>query len=306
MTDATGSGGAADGAGAGGTSGAGTGTGDGASGGQKAWHDGIDQITLGFWQNKGLDPADPRKVAEGLTKFYREVERYVGAPPDQMIRIPQPNAAEADIKAYWNRVGVPAEGKDYDLSGVKFADGKELDTAFADMLRSAMIDGRVPKDRAAGIAQRLIKHMEANDAAELAERTANVKAERELLDKNWGANRAYNEQIAKRALEDLGKAAGLTAEQATKAWDAISVTGGIGASYAMEMLRMIGARMGESPFVNSQPGSGTNNQAMSKSQALAEIESLKADRGFYKQLVVEKSVEARRRWDNLHKIAYAA
>lgn len=271
------------------------------------WYgDKVDEVTRGFWQNKGLDPNDPVAVANGVTKMYREVERFVGAPPDEMIRIPKPNAAESDIRAYWNRIGVPAEAKDYDLSAVKLTDGGELDRGFVDMFRAAAHSARVPKDQATPMLTALVKHMEANDAAELADKTATVKAEQELLDKNWGTNKTYNMAIAQRALDDMGKAAGLTPEQTKKAWDALSTVGGLGASYAMEMLRMIGAKMGEAPFVPSQPGQGGNDQVMSKAQALAEIESLKADKGFYKQLVTDKSVEAQRRWQNLHKIAYAA
>jgi len=270
------------------------------------WYgDKIDQVTVGFWQNKGIDPSDPVAVASKLTEFYRNSERFVGAPPEEMIRIPKPNAAESDIRAYWSRIGVPMEAKDYDLSGVKLSDGADLDPAFVDMFRSAAHASRVPKDQATGLMTALIKHMEANDAAELAERTAQVKAEREALDKNWGTNKAYNQAIANRALEDLGKAAGLTPEQTKKAWDALSEVGGVGASYAMEMLRTIGAKLGEAPFIAGQ-GQNNNNGVMSKSQALAEIESLKKDRAFYKQLVTDQSAEAKRRWENLHKIAYAA
>jgi hypothetical protein len=272
-----------------------------------SWFEGkVPPETVGFWQNKGLDPNDPVKVAEGLTKFYREVERFVGAPPDEMIRIPKSNAAESDIRAYWNRIGVPAEAKDYDLSSVKTADGKEIDTARADVFRTAALAARVTKERAAPLLAAIIKHDEARDAAALADKTATIKAEREALDKNWGTNKTYNSAVAERALQELGKAAGLTAEQTKAGWDALSTVGGIGASYAMEMLRTFGQRLGEAPFIAAQPGQGLGNEVMSKAQALSEIESLKSDKAFYKQLVTDKSVEAKRRWENLHKIAFAA
>ena len=277
------------------------------AGAAKAWHDGVAPDVLGFWQNKGLfnpaSPPEPRTVAEGLTKFYREVERHVGAPPEELIRVPKSNAAPADISAYWQRIGVPAEAKDYDLSTVKFTDGKELDPAFAEVVRNALHAGRVPKDRAAEVAMPLVKHAEANDAAELAERTRITKEQQDLLDKNWGVNKAYNLAVAERALVELGKVSGLTEEQARQGWDALSKVGGIGASYAMEMLRNFAARTGEAAFVPAQPGQAGNNQGMSQAQALAQIESLKKDRGFYKQLM-EKNVEATNRWSDLHKIAF--
>lgn len=272
------------------------------------WYgDKIDEVTRGFWQNKGIDPSDPISVATKLTEFYRKAESHIGAPPEEMLRIPKPNAPEADIRAYWGRIGVPAEAKDYDLSTVKFSDGKDLGP-LADVLRTALLDGRVPKDRAVQVAQHIVKQRESEAASALAERTAVIKTEREALEKNWGTNKAYNEQIAKRALEDLGKAAGLNADQTKAAWDALSMTGGIGASYAMEMLRTIGARLnttpaGESPFVGGQPGAGGGN-VMSQAQAKARIDELKMDKGFYKRLVTDKEVAARREWDDLHKIAF--
>jgi hypothetical protein len=267
------------------------------------WHEGkVDPTIVGFWQNKGIDPADPVAVATKLTEFYRNAEGKIGAPPEEMIRIPKPNAAEADIKAYWQRIGVPAEAKEYDLSTVKMG-GKELETAFSEVIRGALHAGRVPKDRAAEIAAPLIKHLEAQETARLAERTAIVKEQQEALDKNWGTNKAYNLAIAERTLQDHGKAAGLTPEQTKQAWDALTTVGGIGASYALEMLRSMGQRMGEAPFVTPQPGNNSNSGVMSVDQAIAEIESLKSDKAFYKSMVLDKSVEAKRRWDNLHKIA---
>lgn len=306
MTESAGAGAGAPTAGAG-AAGAGAGTGAPAAGSGAAsgpWYgDKIDNVTVGFWQNKGIDVNDPIAVASKLTEFYRNSERFVGAPPEEMIRIPKANAAESDIKAYWQRIGVPAEAKDYDLSAVKFTDGSELDSGFADMFRAAAHQARVPKEQAAGLMNALIKHMEANDAAELAAKTAHINEQKALLDKNWGTNKTYNMAVAQRTLQTLGEATGLTPEQTQQAWDALSTVGGIGSSFAMEMLRTIGARMGEAPFISAQPGQGGNNQIMSASQAQAEIAALKQDKGFYDKLM-KKDAEAHRRWNDLHKIAY--
>jgi hypothetical protein len=156
------------------------------------------------------------------------------------------------------------------------------------------------------VVKAVVKHMDSQDAAALATRTATVKAEREALDKNWGTNKTYNEAVAMRALQELGKAAGLTPEQTKAGWDALSTTGGIGASYAMEMLRTFGAKMGEAPFIASNPNNGGNNQVMSREQAKAQIEALKVDKAFYKRMVIDKEVAAKNQWTDLHKIAYAA
>ena len=125
------------------------------------WYgDKIDETTRGFWTNKGIDPSDPIAVATKLTHFYRQAEERIGAPPEELIRVPRPNAPEADIRAYWGRIGVPAEAKEYDLSTVKGADGKELPTAYTDAFRAAALAARIPKDHAAPqrFATHLVKH----------------------------------------------------------------------------------------------------------------------------------------------------
>lgn len=267
------------------------------------WYgDKIDATTVGFWQNKGIDAADPVAVATKLTHFYRESEKFIGAPPEEMIRVPKANAAEADVKAYWGKIGVPAEAKDYDLSAVKSSSGQPIDQGFADTIRAALLEGRVPKDRAASVAVNLVKYQEGQAAAALADKTAVVNTEKALLDKNWGANAPANMVVAKGALDRLGQAAGLTPEQITKGWDALSIVGGIGASYAMEMLRVAGSRMGEAPYIGSQPGNG-QSVVMSQAQAKAEIDSLKKDTNFGQHLL-QGGREERRKWDDLHKVAF--
>jgi hypothetical protein len=109
--------------------------------------------------------------------------------------------------------------------------------------------------------------------------------------------------VARQALNRLAGAAGMTAEQAGKAWDALSTVGGIGAAAALEMLRVAGSTMGEDRFVAGNAPQG-GNTAMTREAAVAEINSLKTDKDFGARLL-KGSAEDRRRWDALHKIAYA-
>lgn len=266
------------------------------------WYgDKVDEVTRGFWQNKGLDPSDPVNVATGLTKFYREFESWRGVPPEELVRMPKPNAAEADIKAYLTKIGVPTEAKEYDLSTVKYSDGRELDAGFTETFRAAALAARVPKDQASGMLAAMVKHMEDGDKAVLTERSARVREQQEALDKNWGTNKNYNTEVAKRMLLRLGQEAGLTPQQAQQGWDAISAGNHIGGAYAMEMLLNYAKKTGEATFISSQPGNNTNS-VMSSAQAQAEIDSLKKDRGFYDKLM-KKDSEATRRWTDLHKLA---
>lgn len=267
------------------------------------WHGGkIDADTLGWWQTKGIDPSDPVGVTTKLTEQYRNAEKLIGVNPSELIRLPKANAAESDISAFWQKVGVPKEAKDYDFSGVKFADGTDLDQGFSDTMRNALLASRTPKERAPEVVKAIVKFMEGNDAAEAAEVTAKTQAEAAALEKNWGTNKDANMVVAKAALERLGTAAGLTAEQTKAGWDALTKVGGIGASAAMEMLRVAGARMGEDKFIGGGPGGG-QSQVMSREAAKAEIDALKRDTEFGRRLLAGGR-EERRKWDDLHKVAF--
>lgn len=266
------------------------------------WYgDKIPAETLGLWQNKGIDAKDPVAVATRLTEFYRNAERHIGAPPEEMIRLPRANADTSEIKAFLGKIGVPAEAKDYDLSSVKFTDGSELDQGFTDTIRSVLHNARVPGDRAAEVVKALVKIEETAAATDLAERTAGINAAQQELKNNWGTNYDVNMVAARTALDRLGNAAGLNADQIKAGWDALSTVGGIGAQYAMEMLRVAATQMGESPFVTGTPN--VNGGAMSREAAKAEIESLKQDKDWFAKWMRGDRVE-RQRWDNLHKIAF--
>ena len=147
------------------------------------------------------------------------------------------------------------------------------------------------------------KAAESRDIADVAETTAKVAAERDALKNSWGRNAEANMFVARQALNRLAGAAGMTADQAGKAWDALSTVGGIGAAAALEMLRVAGSTMGEDRVV-AGGGPAGGNQPMTREAAVAEINSLKTDKDFGARLL-KGSTEDRRRWDALHKIAYS-
>lgn len=267
------------------------------------WHEGkIDAEVIGYLTNKGLDPADPAKLALGLIPQYRNVEKLVGVKPEELVRWPKDIGDSDNWKNVHTRLGVPKEAKDYDLSAVKLKDGKDIDPAFADMIRASLHKANTPKDAAPAIAKDIVAFNEARAAADLAEVTAKIQTEKEALDKNWGTKREINMVIAKTALEKAGAASGLTPEQVKQGWDALTTVGGIGASAAMQMLFTFGSRMGESPFIGSDRIPG-DPALMSREGAAAEIESLKKDTTFGAKLKAGDT-DSKKKWENLHKVAF--
>jgi hypothetical protein len=129
------------------------------------WHNGVDPDTLGWWQNKGYDITDPVKFAGGITKQYRELEKNIGVPPDRIIRLPEKPDDLAGWNGVYSRLGVPADAKDYDFTGIKRADNTDVPPALADSLRAAMLAARVPKDRGPDVVKAVIKSLDDDAAA---------------------------------------------------------------------------------------------------------------------------------------------
>lgn len=303
MTDASGGAGDQGGQAGGGQQGTGSGAAGGNAGANNApWHANIDQGIKDFWAAKKYDLSDPVKVLDVVSRSYQGAERLLGVPADELLRMPKPNADTTEVNAFWNRIGVPKEAKDYDFAAVKMADGSDLDPAFLDTMRASLHANRVPKDNAPAVIRDVIKYLEANDRAEAAETTAEVQRQEQALRTNWGNRYAYNLTVAKDALDRIGQAAGLNKQQIDQGWDALSKLGGVGAAAAMEMLRVIGSRMGEHDFVAAgQSRPAGDGGFVSADQARAEIASLLQDRDFQARLLAG-NVEAKRKWTNLHQI----
>lgn len=267
------------------------------------WYEGkLDAELIGHAQNKNWKLDDPATLAVEALKGAREAQKMIGVPAEKLLRIPEPSAPAADIAAYWNRIGVPKEAAEYDFAAIKSADGSALDEKFAATLRASLHAAHVTKDDAPTIAKAVVKHFDDAAAARSADVTASIQAEKTALEKSWGVNAEANLFVAKNALLKLAQAANLPPADAEKAWDALSKVGGIGAAAAMEMLRVMGVRMGEDRFV-SNGSRGGDNLPMTREAALAELGTLKRDPVFSKRYL-EGGADETKRMKALHAIAY--
>lgn len=257
--------------GGGGQGGAGQGGAGAGAGAAKPWFDGIDAETIGHWDNKGWKKDDPKGLATELTKAWKTLERSIGVPPEQLLKLPKDASDEAGWNTVYERLGRPKEAKEYDLSGLKYGDGQEVEAAFLDTIRSSLFKAGVRKDAVRQVAEDLIKYSDGNEAADSAERTAFLKAEREALQRDWGPNYELNRlnamQGARRAVGSDDKAAAVVAamEQA------------IGYRETMEFWRRIGAGTSEDTF----HGGSTNGMSPTTvNGAIARKAELMADKAF--------------------------
>lgn len=263
----------------------------------------IDGEFLGHAQNNGWDKLEPADAAAAAIKAHREAQKLIGVPQTELLRMPKASAPTAEIDAFWQRLGAAKDAKDIDLSGIKSASGEAMNEKLAESIRSTAIASRAPKEIVTALAAAMQKHLDAEASARATDHTALVQEQQEALDRSWGKNKEANLFVAKNALMKLAQAANMPEDKAQEAWDALSKVGGIGASTALEMLRVMGVRMGEDRYVAPGGQGGGQQGVMSREQAISEIEDLKKDQAFRKRLF-EGSVEDKRRWSTLHKIAF--
>ena len=254
------------------------------------WHQGVlTPEDLGHAQLKGWDLTDPIKFGTAAHKAYREAERHIGTPPDQLVRLPKDASDEAGLKAFRARIGVPDAPTGYDLTGVKFSDGTDLDEGFATAMKSALHASGIPKDAATGVLNAFVKHLENATTAEVAEQTANVAQERAKLAANWGANHALNLEIAKRGAMALG----MTPEQVS------ALESQLGYAGTMEAMLKVGMISGEAKFVT--PNTPSGQRIMSKDMAVARVQELKRDTEWAKRYM-NGDAEAKREMVALNQI----
>lgn len=222
----------------------------------------FDAETQGFFKNKGWDAKPHGEVLGALANSYREAEKFLGAPKDELVRLPKATDAEA-VKAFRLKIGAGEKPEDYDFKDVKYADGTELNEDFVTMMRNTFVAKGVAKDDALEIVKSVVKFIDDSDASEATVRLGKIAAANDELRKSWGNNMEANTFIAKQAAAKLG-----LDKEVLEAMEQVSPV-----KFAQALLK-IGQMMGEDNFVKS-PAHGKG--VMTTDQAAARLSQLTAD-----------------------------
>lgn len=267
-------------AGAGGDAGAGAGSGQasgaGAGAAAKPWFDGLDPEVRGHIDNKGWKVDDPRAVVTEMAKAWKAAEKFVGAPADQVLKLPKDAADEAGWAAVRQRLGMPKEAKEYDFSSVKFSDGTELDQGFVDALRPALHKAGVAKEIAPEIVRAVVGFMDNADKIETETRNTTMRNEQAALQKEWGSNFEFNRLTAMQGAKRLG------VDEATVK----QLESSMGFAKTMEMFRKIGAGTNEDTFIQGGTGNPTTTNG-----AIARKSELMSDPEFVKNYLAGRAKE---------------
>lgn len=232
---------------------------------ETTWYSGYDDETKGYVQNKGLSTKTVGEAFAAVSKMHRDAEKFVGAPADELIRLPK-DPTSPEWKNVYQRLGAPKDAKEYDFKDIKFTDGTELDPAFTDLMRTNAVSANLTKDQALTVTKAVVQFLDKADQDDVAQFTAQVAKEKAELKANWGANEAANMVIARAAANALGVKPETVA--------ALEKTAGY--AQVMEMFRQIGTKIGEDKFVSGNTG-GNPNAPMTREAAISRKKELMND-----------------------------
>lgn len=237
------------------------------------WFNGADTETIGYIQNRGLDKITPVEAAMKTIKAHREAEKHLGVPSDQLQRMPKDAGDTDGWNSLYNRLGVPADAKDYDFSGVKFADGTELDDGFKAAIGTALKSAGVSKDKASTVVKALVELGDKETAGAAATARDLATQEMTALKIDWAGNTERNLIVADNAAAELG----MTPEELA------SMKEGIGAAKVAKIFFKLGVSMGEDRFVSGGPQGG--ERPMSGEMAETRLADMQKDQEFMKKFM---------------------
>lgn len=271
---------------------AGTGDPNGAPNNTPAWTTTLDTETQGYLQNRGWHEKTPAEVAVLASKAHREAEKFIGAPADQIVRLPKATDSADAWKPVYERLGAPADPAGYDFSGVKNAKGEPIPQNLQDFLRSQATALHLPKDAAPALGNALVAFNETAAAAHAADvQAANIKA-LEGLKQSWGPNFEANTFVANQAAAKLGLGADILD----------TLKGVVGGEKVAQALLSIGLKIGEDRFVsNDNPG---NPGTYTREQAVSQLADLKRDTAWVGRLLAG-DVDANKQMEALNRIIVA-
>ena len=232
----------------------------------KWWEGKADAITTGYLQNKGLHDKTPEEVALTVAKFHMEAEKFIGAPSDQLVRLPKDKADVAAWQAVFDKLGALKDGQRPEFAGVS-ADGKEIPKDVQDLATMIGYRTHMSPEAAVFAAQEIQKFIGKDIAKYGEELTAKLAVAKDALAKEWGTNFNGNMVVAENAMRALG----VTPEMQKAAEK------NLGYDKMMEMFRQIGTKIGEDKLCPTPtPGIAVPETREQITQRIAELKSDKA------------------------------
>jgi len=244
------------------------------------WYDGFNDDLKGYAQNKGW------KDVPAALESYRNLEKLVGVPQDQLIKLPKSDAPPEAWDEVWGKLGRPTDPKDY---GFRAPEGQ--DASFAEWMGKTFHAAGVPKAMAEQIATAYTEFGQQMETQQQEARQAQLATEAAELKTKWGAAHEQNLNVARQAAQGLG----IDGETI----DALEA--GMGYAKVMELFHTLGSRMGEGAYVSHDRSQQSG--ILTPEAAQQRIQALRKDTDFINRYQAGDE-KARREFEQLHKWAY--
>lgn len=242
------------------------------------WTTGFNDELKGYVQNKGFK--DPTAVLDS----YRNLEKLIGVPHEQILKLPKEDDAEGWGKVY-DRLGRPTSPDEYKLDGAN--------ETFAKWAKGTFHELGFTKAQAEKFATKINEYAQGNvKAAEEAFQTKLADQEK-ALKKEWGAAFDQNIAAAKRTASTLG----MSPEVVDSLEKAMGFDG------VMKFVHGLGAKLGEDSFHAGSRNGGGGFGVLTPEQARSRIAALGSDPAFVARYQ-SGDASARAEMDNLHKWGY--
>lgn len=233
---------------------------------------------LEWGKSKGYKPEQMAKVfAENpdmysMANSYRNAEKLLGG---EKLVLPKDATDQAGWDALYNKLGRPEKPDGYKIPLPEGMAGGEFEAWAKNTFHGA----RLTQQQAELVGSKFNEMMAATIAKDEAESKKQAAKERVAIEKEWGADFKANEEIAKRAVEALGKTVGIDGLELDKMEQVF------GLAKSLKMMEQIGRVM----KLDSDSFEGSNNPdrgvgVKSVEAARTEKDNLFKDGEFVKKL----------------------
>ena len=223
-----------------------------------AFHESLQDEGLRAWaQTKGL------KDAESAVKSAYNAEKLLGAPADQIIRLPSEMTPEA-MKGVLAKLGAPDSADKYEIPA---AEGLPVDEAFQGWAKGTFHKLGLPAATAKALVEEWNGYVKSALDSQTADAQAKFTADESALKTEWGNGFDRKMLVAKNAAQKLG-----FSEEILNGLEAQ-----LGYAGVMKFMAELGGKLGEDTFVGD---TGTGNRGfgqMTPAEAKVEWEKMLMD-----------------------------
>jgi len=240
----------------------------------------LDEDSRGYVQAKGFDGLD------SAINSYRNLEKAIGIPKDEIARIPK-NGDPEQMKELFTRLGTPADPTGY-KDAIEIPEGD--DGEFARQIVPLFHKANLTVDQARTLADGWNEMMGAQAEHNETEYANTLEAQTNELKTEWGSNYENRMLAGKAAMDEFG----ISADQIGMLEKAM------GFKDVIKTFAQIGEKLGEASLVGGEDALG---DITTPEQAQHQLNALKADPLWVKKYQ-SGDVQARQEMDRLQKIMF--